>query len=361
MFYRLDKEERNLINNTKVTGCLLGGAIGDALGYPIEFTDYEGIKQRFGKDGITHLEIPEGKNLTEISDDTQMTLFTVEGLLWAKHRQDEVGVADIASRCFYSYQRWLHTQGYELAEESYRWILNDERLEIKSPLLSVKDLYAKRAPGNTCIASLRRAVNQDYGTIQTPINNSKGCGGVMRVAPAGLCYASSARKAFEIGIELAAITHTHPTGYLAAGAFAAIIAHLTKGNSIEGAVELAINILLRFAGAEETINALRKALVLASEHQPSVQHIEELGKGWVAEEALAIGVYAACCYPDDFVQAVRLAVNHGGDSDSTGSICGNIVGVCVGKEGIPTDWIQKLECHDVIESMSNALVQNFYK
>ena len=129
-----------LVADTKVKGCLLGGAIGDALGYPVEFLDSSEIKNRFGENGITTLLVSEESQRAEISDDTQMTLFTVEGLLWAKIIIKRFGSSNIASRCFYSYQRWLHTQGYDLADDSYRWILEDDRLEIRSPLLKVKEL-----------------------------------------------------------------------------------------------------------------------------------------------------------------------------------------------------------------------------
>lgn len=350
-----------MITITKVKGCLLGGAIGDALGYPIEFKEISDIKEEFGEEGISELYIGEEKEFAEISDDTQMTLFTAEGLLWAKIKNKQFGNSNIASRCFYSYQRWLHTQGYPLADESYKWVLEEERLEVKSPLLKVKELCSQRSPGTTCISALSRAVNQDYGTVQMPVNNSKGCGGVMRVAPVGLCFSSSARRAFEVGIELAAITHSHPTGYLAAGAFCAIIAYLVQGNTIEKAVGLTITILTRFAGCEETADALQLALDLAEKRQPSIEHIQEIGQGWVAEEALAIGVYAASCYPCDLIAAVKLAVNHSGDSDSTGSICGNLVGVMVGKEGISRDWIKKVECNDVIEYMAEELYNKYYE
>lgn len=348
-----------MIEVTNVLGCLLGGALGDALGYPIEFMKCSEIQKKYGQDGLTELCIPEGKEFAEISDETQLSLFTAEGLIWAKHTLDEVGTCNIASRCFYSYQRWLHTQGYELADTSYEWILDEKRLEIKSPLLSVKELYAKRVRGNTCISALRRAVNQDYGTIRFPINNSKGCGGVIRVAPAGVCYGDTPRVAFEMGIELAAITHSHPTGYLAAGAFCAIIAYLEQGNSIVHAVNMTRSILARFACSEEVADALTLALQLAEENKPSPEHMKEIGKGWVAEEALAIAVYAACCYPDDFKQAVCLAANHDGNSNSTAAICGNIMGTRVGRENLPKEWLEKIECRDVIEKMGEQLYSSF--
>ena len=155
-------------------GCLIVGAIGDALGWPVEFLNQSEITNRYGPNGITDLEIsPSGK--AEITDDTQMTLFTAEGIIRAQARGIEYGICHPPSVVFYAYQRWLLTQGYSRVKEyegSYDgW------------LLGIKELHARRAPGNSCLSAL---LHRKQGTTEEPINNSKGCGGIMRVAPAGL-------------------------------------------------------------------------------------------------------------------------------------------------------------------------------
>ena len=80
-----------------------------------------------------------------------------------------------------------------------------------------------------------------------------------------------------------------------------------------------------------------------------------LGGGWTGEEALAISVYCSLVYPDNFEKAVILAVNHGGDSDSTGAITGNILGLYLGEEAIPAGWLEKLELKEVIRKMAEDL------
>jgi ADP-ribosylglycohydrolase len=102
---------------------------------------------------------------------------------------------------------------------------------------------------------------------------------------------------------------------------------------------------------EETLEALEAARALAaSPTEPSPEALGTLGEGWVAEEALAIGVYCALV-ARDFEQGVLLAVNHSGDSDSTGAIAGNILGAVHGYNEIPAQWIDDLEMHEVIESL----------
>lgn len=347
-----------MIEATRYIGCLLGGAVGDALGYPVEFMSYQEIINTYGLGGIVTLTTSEkGKAL--LSDDTQMTLFTVEGLLWARRIEYKHGYCNIPARCFYSYQRWLYTQDYPLADPAYQWILDDNRLDIRSPLLKKRELYAKRAPGKTCLEALQGAKDQNYGTIEEPINDSKGCGGVMRIAPVGLCFYQNPKKAYEIGCQVAAITHGHPTGFISAGALAAIISYIIRGLTIEEAVSSTIHQIANIPGGQETLDSLHKAMTLYRSGLPSITKLSMLGKGFVAEEALGIAVYAALCYSNDLRQAVTFAVNHDGDSDSTGAICGNIVGAHLGKTGIPNDWLKILECEDIIEEMGYALFETF--
>ena len=65
--------------NDKFKGCLLGGASGDALGYPVEFLKYEQIQSLYGRDGIQIYSLTD--NTALISDNTQMTLYTANGIL----------------------------------------------------------------------------------------------------------------------------------------------------------------------------------------------------------------------------------------------------------------------------------------
>ena len=72
----------NLSRKDKIRGSLIGGAIGDVLGYPVEFASYSNIKSMFGENGIARFVL-NNNGVAEISDDTQMTLFTANGLLYA--------------------------------------------------------------------------------------------------------------------------------------------------------------------------------------------------------------------------------------------------------------------------------------
>ena len=220
--------------------------------------------------------------------------------------------------------RWLHTQGGPLVSDD-GWLMADQRL------------HSRRAPGHTCITALKH--NEK--------NDSKGCGGVMRAAPVAV-WSRDMREVFTLAVGTAQMTHHHPSGYLSAGALAVIVAALLRrlGPAVRRGSARAE--LVRWEGHEEQTVLLDKVMGLGPLTPEEIE--SELGGGWVGEEALAIGLHAALVGAD-FATALRYAVNHSGDSDSTGSICGNILGARDGVSVIPAAWLDVLELRDVMERL----------
>lgn len=325
-------------------GCLLGGAVGDALGAPVEFMRRDAILGRFGPQGITDYT-PVYGGLGCITDDTQMTLFTAEGLLRGYVHGCCRGMASMTSVMGYAYLRWLHTQG-----ESCKAYPDTTP---SGWLIQQPALHHQRAPGNTCLSALR---NMEH--IGRPAHNdSKGCGGVMRVAPVGLFVwrqGESVAKAFGWGTDVAALTHGHPTGSLTGGVLAALIFALLDGATLPEALATAKALLQGAAGHEETLHAIEQAEKYAASELPAPQAIAQLGEGWVAEEALAIAVYCALV-ARDLEHGIILAVNHDGDSDSTGAIAGNLLGTLHGESAIPARWLEPLELREVISEVAQDL------
>ena len=105
----------------------------------------------------------------------------------------------------------------------------------------------------------------------------------------------------------------------------------------------------------EFLDIMEKAIKLSREDLDDLDAIREIGQGWVAEETLAIAVYCALKYSDDFEKAIIASVNHSGDSDSTGSVTGNILGAYLGMSAIPQKYLDKLELKDVITEIADDL------
>jgi ADP-ribosylglycohydrolase len=331
-------------------GCLLGGAVGDALGAPVEFMSLSEIREMFGRPGITEFTTAFDRK-GAITDDTQMTLFTAEGLLRAHIAgAAKNGVSAIAAIVSNAYARWLATQGGTPGLADF---------DRDGWLFAVRELHAQRVPGASCLTALERMARPG----ERSSNDSKGCGGVMRVAPVGLWCARldnglsaerAARRAFELAAEIAGLTHGHPTSRMAAGAFAALIVLLAREMPLAEAGARVKALLPRYPGHAETLAAITRAEATAARGVPRAEAIVELGEGWMAEEALAIAFACALAAPD-YETGVRLAVNHDGDSDSTASIAGNLLGAMHGVEAIPKRWLLGLELRRVVIEIADDL------
>ena len=348
----------------KVKGCIVGGAVGDALGYPVEFLDYSSILSKFGPKGITRYQLRNGIAL--FSDDTQMTLFTATGLLEADSELNLLGRGDDDSwvhKVACHYIDWYWTQNQKPGKPHSSW------------LFEIPELHSCRAPGNTCMSSLRnlaKGIESD--------NNSKGCGGVMRVAPVALCNdlreSMSEGFIYTLGGAIADITHNNPLGFMPAALLVMLLDKISKcGEKVDHIQleKLVLNCVTeigkvklydhgntgtydKYLGAVGTLGKLMMlAADLANSDQPDEECIRALGAGWTGEEALAIAVYCALRHTDSFDDAVVAAVNHSGDSDSTGAVCGNIMGLIHGYDAIPAHFKENLELLPVLEEVATDL------
>ena len=355
--------------NSKARGCLLAGAAGDALGYTVEFDLLDDIREMYGPLGIRSYRLsPDGK--AQISDDTQMTLFTAAGILaYAEAQKSGDGASyDILHYIRESYYDWLRTQQTVLLDDEETLGKLRTRKAV-SWLADVKELYALRAPGNTCLNAL--AAFEPYDR-KNRANERKGCGGIMRVAPVGIYGADmTAEAVILLGAETAALTHGHPLGYIPAGILAGIVHAALYGDQEEGiesivrrTVQTAHGIFAGPEAADDEPGAMAyveelvdMAILLAHNAHSDTDNILLLGEGWVAEETLAIAVYCAVRHEEDLGAALIAAVNHDGDSDSTGAVTGNMLGALLGVEALEETWTKDLELADLIAEMAKELIR----
>ena len=355
-----DKGDLNMVKETirdRIRGCLLGGAAGDALGYTVEFQMVGTIFDKYGKGGITRYECHPQTGKALISDDTQMTLFTANGLLVGDTQACIEGLR-IKPRQYVAeaYQDWLYTQRCVHQER--------DEMEQVSWLCDVPELHSRRAPGNTCLMALHHAKRRYHVTdfIARSNNNSKGCGGVMRVAPVGISMQGDMEQIDLEAAQIAAITHGHSLGYMPAAVLSHIIHRLVYPQKPMTLKEIVLEAKETceklFRGDEhllELTGLIDAAIALSENDKRDVENILTLGAGWVAEETLAIAIYCSLKYSHDFSAGIIAAVNHSGDSDSTGAVTGNILGALVGYEAIGDQWKTDLECADVILEMADDL------
>lgn len=288
---------------------LFGLALGDALGWPTEFLKLPRIKAAYGPAGIIEPPTP-----ALYTDDTQMTIALAEGLL-------EAGVdADLDMQM----------------ESVGRWFVNWSHSADNN-----------RAPGNTCMAGVRR-YESGMAWRESGIANSKGCGSAMRVGAIGYLYQHDEARLREVAVASGIITHGHPAA-VAASVGAAYLVKL----ALDGVPprEFARRLLAFTDGISDEFDGaiLRVGHTLGwIDEEAALKHI---GEGWVGEEAVALALYCVLRYPGDYTACVRRAANSDGDSDSIACIAGGIMGARLGLEAIPAAWRARCENADYLASL----------
>ena len=336
----------------KILGSLMCGAYGDALGYPIEFMSDTEIISRFGRDGLTEPILRVGK--MRFSDDTQMTLLAANSLIYRHTRWSYRGIAALPHEMSYgAYRSWALMMNGQPEKVPYAgecmWILK------------IPEITKHRAPGMTCMNQL--LFHEEGATIEDRHNDSKGCGGVMRVAPYGLHM--DLKYAIEFAVLDAASTHGHELGWLTAGLFAGIINQVMRDEPLSDSINTTISQMSeeygRYDHWDELVQLMQRVISESDESRLSGSiDIRRFGEGWVAEEALAMALYSCLVHGDDVKSVLYTAVNHGGDSDSVGSIAGNIIGAMYGYDAISKQIdFSNLECKEMIERLAEDLYTKY--
>jgi ADP-ribosylglycohydrolase len=294
---------------------LFGLALGDAIGWPVEFQKLKQIRTQYGPKGIT-----APPNPALFTDDTQMTLAVAEALIEAGD-QDTESLLKVVSRKFIE---WSHHPD-----------------------------TSSRAPGNTCLRAVRN-LEQGLTWQQAGIKESKGCGSAMRAAPIGYFYQNDPARLREVAHAIGFATHQHPAADAAAIAAAYLIKLALDGVHPK---EYSQQVMKFCSGISEEFDyaILRVNHTLGwADTDAAIRHI---GEGWVGEEAVALALFCCLKYPDDYAAAVRLGANIDGDSDSVACIAGGILGARLGLNAIPKDWIERLERRLELEQLANRLTE----
>lgn len=347
------KYDNNVIRD-RIRGCLVGGSAGDALGYAVEFIRLNKIKAMYGAEGITKYDPDPVVGAAIVSDDTQMALFTATGLLTAETaRRSGQMKKNLYDYVLNAYLDWYRTQGGAYVTKPVKDCPD-------SWLLKKSALHVRRAPGNTCLSALSTSKTR---SLYKPINNSKGCGTIMRIAPVGILYPEESLESIvEMGAEISALTHGHPLGCFPSGILAAIIQQaiyreedIPLTTMTERAVAAAKSLYGKSDYWDELEELIDRTVDCAGNGLTDEENIKSLGEGWVADESLAVALYCALRHEDDFSAGLIASVNHDGDSDSTGISAGNILGALHGFDAMDEKWKTQLELIGTIQTIADDL------
>ncbi len=216
------------------------------------------------------------------------------------------------------------------------------------------DDWRNGGAGRTCtqgVLNMKKGVHWSKSGVE----GQKGCGTAMRVLPVGYLYQTDQDKLKEIAFSSGICTHNHPTSD-AACIGAAYITKLLLDNTLD--ISEIIPAVQEFTKdmSEEWDLALNTVEELYLYYPRGEKTLEELGEGWVADEAVTLALYCFLKYRDEgYEGVVRRAANTNGDSDSIACIAGGFYGAFKGIESIPQRWVDKVQNSDYINTLSELL------
>ncbi len=332
-------------------GCLLGGAIGDALVYPLRSMDKAALSDALTDGKVTGLICHDAVGRALVSDDTQLMAFTADGMIWADKRAHEKGVYAYIPSVFYGYQKWYYTQTGHFADAEYEFLLN-------SRILRWEELYARRVENSPALDALRLSTNAKRGTFTNRPNTLGTYGPLVRTSPVSLYFADDTAKAYKIGCQQAALTHGAPEVWYATGFVSAMLSYVVEGQDLEKAAENALRHIRNTEGAENVAAAVRVAVLAATrENVTEEEFYARIDDPEAAVPTLALALFASLRHPDDYAKAVLSAANAKKEPNGASSLTGQLLGAYLGSLEIPYDWIRKVELSDLLVEQADLLLK----
>ena len=333
-------------------GCLLGGAIGDALFYPIRSMTAEEIASITGEGPLADLICHGAVDRALVSDDTQLMAFTADGIIWADKRAHEKGVYAYIPSVFYGYQKWFYTQTGHFADAEYEFLK-------ESRILRWEELYARRVMDSAALDALQLSTNGKHGTFTNRPNTLGTYGPLVRTSPVSLYFADDAAKAYQIGCQQAALTHGAPEVWYAAGFVSAMLVYILEGQDLEKAAESALRHIQNEEAAQNVTAAVRVAILGAlRENVTEEGFYARINEPEQAVPTLALALFASLRHPDDFAKAVISAANAKKEPNGASSLTGQLLGASLGSLEIPYNWIRKVELSDLLVKQADLLLRS---
>lgn len=323
----LDERQRT----DRIYACLVGGAIGDAVGRLIN------------ADQPVPADPAEGS--LQVGGATQLGLFTAEGMVRMLVRLHAKGIGPAFAVIKHAYDRWLFTQGNvaDVQAARGRWDGGNANGWPDGWLVRCHELHHRRSDMGTTVKALRRAEISELGEdrrLHPRPNTSTGTGGVVRAGPGGLLVGEE--FAFEIGVRIAGFTHGHPDAFLSAGVVTALVCRVLQGASVVDAVAGLRGDLVNWPGATSFYRVLD---VIASGEAPAHDMSRSM-------RAVVHGAIAARDHHEP-LNAVRTAGANGGTAAAV--VAGQLSGVLRGANAWSDAWRQAIEVGTVSEELSAAI------
>jgi ADP-ribosylglycohydrolase len=304
-------------------GCVLGAAIGDAMGHPTEFMGMSQIELRYGPGGVRGFELyweRSGERFAPYTDDTQMAEAVLVSLLASRSADDD-----------------LDRTMQRMARAFVDWAQSPQG--------------GHRAPGNACMAGCR-ALAAGTPWALAGGETAGGCGSVMRAYPFGLLFHDDLDRAEAWAVAHSKLTHRDPIALAASAAMAVGVARALHDWAPARIVAAMIDAAARYS--QSTAAMMSRAFDEAQQGIGPEMTLDRL-RGWAAHEAIAAAVYLFARYADDPRAAILAGANTPGDSDSLATLAGALVGARCGIDALPVEWVRDVERSAALQTLALSI------
>ena len=338
------------IQQSAYRGCLLGLAVGDAMGYTVDNRSWAEIQEDYGPNGLLGYDLVNG--YAEVTSNTQLAAFACNGLLFGLTRGQMTGkMAPFVKYIALADCEWAASQrAWGRPSRNYCWLPRRE------------EICRRHCMDTRMLETLSQ---RNLGTLETPTNNYAGPYGLTGAIGVGLFYSEHRMDQWEndrLGAEVVALTHGNPTAFLSGAVLAHIMSKLLrKPNApLKKVVMEAVEAIKeqfghQYSQAYDIATLIRHAITYSETYgvRP-VEIMEKLGCDNAAQ-VLAGAIYACLVSNSDFDRAMIVSVNHSGRSSAVGAIVGAILGIRLGEEALPDFYMECLEPVDVLRELADDL------
>ena len=338
------------INQSSYRGCLLGMAVGDAMGYTVDNRSWQEIREDYGPNGLLGYDLVNG--YADVTSYTQLAAFTCNGLLFGLTRGQMQGkMAPFIKYIGLSCREWAASQRpWGRPSRSHCWLLRRA------------ELCRRHCMETRMLDTLSR---ENLGTLETPVNNYSGPYSLTCAIGVGLFFHEDRMDQQEIdrlGAEAVALTHGSPTAFLSGAVLTHIMSNLLQ-NPAASLKKLALEAVEamkeqfghQYSQAYDIATLVRHAITYAE--SPNLNQVDVMERFGCdnAAQVLAGAIYACLVSGEDFDSAMIAAVNHSGRSAAVGAIAGAILGIRLGEEALPDFYIECLEPAEVLRELADDL------
>ncbi len=334
-------------NAKNYRGCLLGMAVGDAMGYTIDDDTWEQIQKNYGRNGLLGYDL-QSEEYAQVTSYTHIAAYLCNGLLLSVARSK----SDLMPYCKVAIREWVRSQQfYRDPDKTYCWIA-------KLPYL--RRGYCR----DSRMLSTHR--KECYGSLDKPVNDSTTPSSLTAAIAVAMFYNAKRMPAQQVGTltaELIALTHGNPetilSGVVLAYALAGILQEPEQDLADQFRQAIAVmegQFGARFPQAEGLAQYLQMIIDMALEGEQFPQAGMEQMRCLDADQCLAGAIFAALTCPADFDTGIITAVNHSGVSTAVGAIAGAILGAKLGEDALPEFYLESLESCKALQVLATDMV-----